>query len=105
TWMDAKVGDHSFTPRIGKPVEIQALWYNALQIMVEFAERAEDEETRVLCEKWSAKVRANFAAKFWNEEEKGLFDCIDDASNKDAAIRPNQIFAVSLFKNGTQPLL
>jgi predicted glycogen debranching enzyme len=99
TWMDAKDGDHAFTPRVGKPVEIQALWYRMLRDLAEFAAIDEDRETNLLCRQWSEKVRANFAAKFWNETEKCLFDCIDDDGNKDAAIRPNQIFAVSLFEN------
>jgi predicted glycogen debranching enzyme len=98
TWMDAKDGDHAFTPRAGKPVEIQALWYKMLRDLAEFAALDEDRETNLLCRKWGEKVRANFAAEFWNEDEKCLFDCIDDAGNKDAAIRPNQLFAVSLFE-------
>jgi predicted glycogen debranching enzyme len=98
TWMDAKDGDHAFTPRAGKPVEIQALWYKMLRDLAEFAALDEDRETNLLCRKWSEKVRANFAAKFWNKAKNCLFDCIDDDGHKDAAIRPNQIFAVSLFE-------
>jgi len=105
TWMDAKVGDVSFTPRIGKPVEIQALWFHALKILADFATRAGDEETRVLCDEWSAKVQANFANAFWNEDEKCLYDFIADDGLKNASIRPNQIFAVSLFANSPHALL
>lgn len=100
TWMDAKVGDVSFTPRIGKPVEVQALWFNALRTLSEFATRDGDEPTRVLCDEWSDKVHANFAAKFWNPQTGCLYDVIDGDStssqNNDASVRPNQIFAVSL---------
>ncbi len=98
TWMDAKDGDHAFTPRVGKPVEIQALWYKMLRDLAGFAALDEDRETNLLCREWSEKVRANFADKFWNENEKCLFDCIDDDGKQDASIRPNQIFAVSLFE-------
>lgn len=105
TWMDAKVGDVSFTPRIGKPVEIQALWFHALKTLSDFATRAEDEETKALCDEWSAKVQANFASKFWNEEENCLFDFIADDGTPNGAIRPNQIFAVSLFANSPYALL
>lgn len=96
TWMDAKVGDHAFTPRIGKPVEIQALWFNALRTLSSLARRANDLPTMRLCDEWSARVRANFATQFWNEETGCLYDYITDDGRKDAAIRPNQIFAVSL---------
>jgi predicted glycogen debranching enzyme len=95
TWMDAKVGDTAFTPRHGKAVEIQALWYNALLVTAEFAQRAGDDATKVLCDEWSQKVRDNFAAKFWNQSGGYLYDWID-CDHKNAQIRPNQIFAVSL---------
>jgi predicted glycogen debranching enzyme len=95
TWMDAKVGDVVFTPRAGKPVEIQALWYNALRELSTFAGFFEDDITRQTCDEWGAKVKENFASKFWNESSDCLFDCID-AEYSDGAIRPNQIFAVSL---------
>ena len=79
TWMDARVGDWVVTPRQGKPVEIQALWYNALCIMGEQA--------------MAEKARVSFNAKFWNSDS--LYDVID-GETRDASIRPNQIFAVSL---------
>jgi predicted glycogen debranching enzyme len=88
TWMDAKVGDWVVTPRIGKPVEIQALWINALWIGLQSSSRWEH-----LFE----KARASFAARFWNEAKGGLFDVIDcdhQPGVNDATIRPNQIFAV-----------
>lgn len=95
TWMDAKIGDVSFTPRMGKPVEIQALWYNALKIMQDFAERFEDEENRKNYEATAETAKHSFDALFWNEAENCLFDVVDNGE-KDGAIRPNQIFAVSL---------
>ncbi len=88
TWMDAKVGDWVVTPRYGKPVEIQALWYNALRIMQQLTGEAEYGEL-------ADTARSSFATKFWNEEGGCLFDVISD-SGKDAAIRPNQLFAISL---------
>ncbi len=94
TWMDAKVGDWVVTPRTGKPVEVNALWINALETIAEFA--------RLLArpsggyEKLSAKARRNFQ-KFWNEERGCCFDVIDvPGVGNDAALRPNQIFGVSL---------
>jgi predicted glycogen debranching enzyme len=95
TWMDAKIGDWVVTPRRGKPVEIQALWYNALRIMEElsaaFAYPAEAHRYAVL----AGRVRASFSAQFWNTPRGCLFDVIDGES-RDASIRPNQIFVVSL---------
>jgi len=81
TWMDAKCGDVAFTPRQGKPVEINALWYNALMLMgeTELAQR----------------VAHSFRDAFWISAFRGLADVINDAG-QDRAIRPNQIFAVSL---------
>ncbi len=88
TWMDAKVGEWVVTPRIGKPVEIQALWINALEIGSRFDSR------------WEPLVqaaRASFARRFWNERRESLFDVVDAdhvAGRVDPALRPNQIFAV-----------
>ncbi len=95
TWMDAKVGDWVVTPREGKAVEIQALWFNALRNMMDMAERANDKPMKDLCGEWSRKVKSNFTEKFWNADENCLFDYINGQYH-DAAIRPNQIFAVSL---------
>jgi predicted glycogen debranching enzyme len=95
TWMDAKVDDWVVTPRTGKPVEIQALWYNALRTMAGFAGRVGDEETKNTCDEWSQKIETHFQAAFWNEETGCLYDYID-GDHKDGAIRPNQIFVVSL---------
>jgi glycogen debranching enzyme len=88
TWMDAKVGDWVVTPRIGKPVEIQALWLNALWIASQHDERRKTLFARG-CE--------SFRARFWNRERGCLYDVIDvnhRAGAVDAALRPNQIFAV-----------
>lgn len=88
TWMDAKVGDHVITPRIGKPVEIQALWINALRIAGRWSEQWQRTE-RV--------ARVAFATRFLNPYNGGLFDIVDvdhRAGENDPRIRPNQIFAV-----------
>jgi predicted glycogen debranching enzyme len=88
TWMDAKIGDHVITPRIGKPVEIQALWINALRIAGRWSDR------------WAATASAAlaaFQARFPNPENGGLFDVVDvdhRAGENDKRVRPNQIFAV-----------
>ncbi len=94
TWMDAKVDDWVVTPRIGKPVEINALWYNALRALAEFARALGEppEEYDALAD----RVQRSFG-KFWNPQGGALFDVLDTpAGGPDPAIRPNQIFAVSL---------
>ena len=95
TWMDAKVGDLVVTPRTGKAVEIQALWYNALCVMAAFAEKFGDSKDAKNYLELASKAQKSFNEKFWNEPEKCLFDVID-GETKDSAVRPNQIFAVSL---------
>ena len=95
TWMDAKVGDWVVTPRAGKPVEIQALWYNALCVMHDLASRFGDSSGEFLGE-LSGHAAASFNRLFWNEQAGCLFDVVDGDS-ADASIRPNQIFAASLF--------
>jgi predicted glycogen debranching enzyme len=96
TWMDAKVGDWVVTPREGKPVEIQALWYNALKFMAELAAKFADDEKQKLYEEMAERARRSFNRMFWNEEEGALFDVVGDDGVRDASIRPNQIFSVSL---------
>ncbi|MDI6642980.1 MAG: amylo-alpha-1,6-glucosidase [Candidatus Hodarchaeaceae archaeon] len=92
TWMDVKVGDKCVTPRQGKAVEINALWYNALRAMEAIAERT----GRVFKFAGLAeKVRKNFFAEFWNEDRRCLYDVVGD-DFRDQRIRPNQILAVSL---------
>lgn len=94
TWMDAKVGDWVVTPRMGKPVEINALWINALQTISEFAHLLARPFDGY--EKLAAKATKNFQ-KFWNSESNCCFDVIDTPSGgNDPSIRPNQIVAVSL---------
>lgn len=90
TWMDAKVGDLVVTPRIGKPVEINALWYSALRIMEVFAKALGESGDEY---KWKAdKVKASFA-KFWIEEKSYCYDVIDGPEGDDPSIRPNQVIA------------
>jgi predicted glycogen debranching enzyme len=94
TWMDAKIGDWVVTPRTGKPVEINALWINALETMAGFA-RLLAKPTDAY-EKASAKAKNSFQ-KFWNTDRNCCFDVIDSPGiGNDSSIRPNQIFAVSL---------
>jgi predicted glycogen debranching enzyme len=99
TWMDAKVGDWVVTPRIGKPVEVQALWINALCIVSSLApwcERGEGEHAKKYA-KLAANALREFWARFWNPERECLYDVVDDmhrAGENDASLRPNQIFAV-----------
>ncbi len=95
TWMDAKSGEEVFTPRIGKPVEIQALWYNALEIMRRFAKKFKDKDGKHLYEDLAKRAKKTFNNEFWNEDVECLYDVIE-GENRDSSIRPNQIFAVSL---------
>jgi predicted glycogen debranching enzyme len=92
TWMDAKIGDWVVTPRIGKPVEINALWYNALRIMSTFA------TTLGVPHRFGAAAEAakRSFTRFLRADGEGLYDVIDGPNGDDASIRPNQIFAVSL---------
>jgi predicted glycogen debranching enzyme len=95
TWMDAKVGEQVITPRTGKAVEIQALWYNALRIMSELAERFGHDEDSKRFNSMADLAKLSFNALFWNDTDQCLYDVVENG-NRDAAIRPNQIFAVSL---------
>jgi glycogen debranching enzyme len=94
--MDAKVGDWVVTPRYGKPVEIQALWYNALRTMEDLAQRFGGARDGAHYKELAERARNSFGAQFWNEAAGCLFDVVD-GERRDGAIRPNQIFAVSLF--------
>jgi predicted glycogen debranching enzyme len=96
TWMDAKVDGRVITPRIGKPVEVNALWLNAAATMARFAQALGQDAARY--EKLAENARAGFA-RFWNAERQFCFDVIDapgSPDGKDTALRPNQILAVSL---------
>jgi predicted glycogen debranching enzyme len=94
TWMDAKVGDWVVTPRIGKPVEIQALWYNALRVMENLATWFGDEANAERFSSMALRAQDSFNRQFWNDEVGCLYDVID-GGNLDASIRPNQIFTIS----------
>jgi predicted glycogen debranching enzyme len=102
TWMDAKIGDWVVTPRQGKPVEIQALWYNALRIMEDLAEAYGYDSDRGRYADMAERTRTAFASLFWNESQGCLFDVVD-GEYRDGAIRPNQIFAVSLIHQMLSP--
>jgi predicted glycogen debranching enzyme len=95
TWMDAKIGDWVVTPRSGKPVEIQALWYNALRTMEDLAARFSDDDTRKKYSSLAALTSEMFNRTFWNKDAQCLYDVINGGP-PDESIRPNQIFAVSL---------
>jgi predicted glycogen debranching enzyme len=94
TWMDAKIGDWVVTPRVGKPVEINALWINALETMAGFARSLG--KSSDACEKLAARAKNSFQ-KFWNAERACCHDVIESPGlGNDVSLRPNQIFAVSL---------
>ena len=95
TWMDAKVGDWVVTPRHGMPVEIQALWYNALRTMEDFAARFGDSAGQKRYAMMATAARGSFNRLFWNETAGCLYDVVNGVP-PDASIRPNQILAVSL---------
>ncbi|HVG02159.1 MAG TPA: amylo-alpha-1,6-glucosidase [Nitrospira sp.] len=94
TWMDAKVDGWVVTPRRGKPVEIQALWYNALRCMAEWGALAGEPANHL--EDAAEKARQSFNARFWRQEGGCLFDVIDGEQGDDASFRPNQILAIAL---------
>lgn len=95
TWMDAKVGEWVVTPRRGKPVEIQALWYNALCIYEQLLSLSGDQlQAAVIADK-AAGAKESFNKQFWYREGEYLYDVID-GENKDSSLRPNQLFAISL---------
>ena len=95
TWMDAKVGDWVVTPRQGKPVEIQALWYNALRVMEHLAGKFKEIMAKKNYAARADKARASFNKMFWNEEVGCLYDVVNGDA-RDGSIRPNQILAISL---------
>jgi predicted glycogen debranching enzyme len=97
TWMDAKHGDQVFTPRIGKPVEINALWMNALSVAVRLAVQVGNTGEKSFCQSLLTRAGSSFN-RFWNEQRGCLYDVIDvdGGGPHDDSIRPNQLFAVSL---------
>jgi len=98
TWMDARIGDRVVTPRIGKPVEINALWCNALSSMADLAARLGDLAANATYLDLAGKTAAGFATRFVRADGRGLYDVVDPPGDgsPDAAIRPNQVFALSL---------
>jgi len=95
TWMDAKVGDRVITPRYGKPVEIQALWFNALCIMEDLARRFKLPSESAYYQELAQKAKLSFNQMFWNENQNALYDVVN-GTVKDDSIRPNQILTISL---------
>lgn len=94
TWMDAKYGDYAFTPRNGKVVEINALWYNSLKIMEVLSKKYEKIGKKIISKKYAEmaeKCKKSFNREFYNGRRKCLYDVVGDSK-----IRPNQLFAISL---------
>lgn len=91
TWMDAKFGNHVFTPRNGKAVEINSLWYNALKIMESLSKRFHKKKESKYYQEMAEKCRESFTKKFYNAEKQCLYDVLGDDK-----VRPNQLFALSL---------
>ncbi|MCI0454747.1 MAG: amylo-alpha-1,6-glucosidase [Candidatus Dadabacteria bacterium] len=100
TWMDAKIGEWVVTPRIGKPVEVNALWYNALRTMTKFARQLKkpykDYET-------AAKLAFRGFSRFWNDNTGYCYDVLDGPEGNESSLRPNQLFAVSLLESPLTP--
>jgi predicted glycogen debranching enzyme len=95
TWMDAKVDDWVVTPRRGKAVEINALWYNALRLLADWL-REEGDPLAMRMDEAASQARESFNQKFWYAEGHYLYDVIDGEQGSDPALRPNQILAMSL---------
>jgi predicted glycogen debranching enzyme len=104
TWMDAKVGDWVVTPRIGKPVEVNALWYNALRVMADLSRRLHKSQVARQYDEQADSVADTFRSRFWFKQGGYLYDVIDgpegivgsDGRRYDTSLRPNQILAVAL---------
>ncbi len=95
TWMDGRIGGRPVTPRSGKPVEVEALWFNALAILAELEAQLGDPEEGERLAKRAKRVQKRFGELFWNEEAGCLFDVVD-GDVPDASLRPNQVFALAL---------
>ncbi len=93
TWMDAMSGENVFTPRNGKAVEVNSLWYNALKIMENLAAKYDEDSAQY--SELAEKVRDSFGKTFWNEQKQCLYDVVG-ASRPDDSVRPNQVIALSL---------
>ena len=100
TWMDAQVGNRVITPRMGKPVELSALWYDALCNLARLADLVDHPGAKYV--QWAQTTRASFE-RFWNGERGCCFDVLDGPHGNDARVRPNQIFAVSLTHSPLSP--
>ncbi|WP_437568709.1 amylo-alpha-1,6-glucosidase [Sorangium sp. So ce542] len=96
TWMDAKVGDYVVTPRRGKAVEINALWYNALRLIERWVRESEGDGAARRYGAAAEQAKASFNRRFWSDELGYLYDVLDGERGDDDAFRPNQIFAISL---------
>jgi predicted glycogen debranching enzyme len=97
TWMDAKVGDWVVTPRRGKAVEINALWYNALRLMERWLSEAKDEARAANIGEIATRARESFNLRFWYDEGGYLYDVVDtEKGGDDSSCRPNQVMAISL---------
>ena len=98
TWMDAKIGNYVVTPRNGKAVEINAMWYNALKIMESLSTKFESKQKATKYKKLADKCKKSFNEKFYNKRRKCLYDVLGDSK-----IRPNQLFALSLTHPVIEP--
>lgn len=96
TWMDAKVDDFVVTPRRGKAVEINALWYNALRLLEAWVREEQIEGAAIPFAEHAERARESFNERFWCAEHGYLFDVVDGEQGDDPSCRPNQLFAVSL---------
>ena len=101
TWMDAKVGDWVVTPRRGKAVELNALWYNALCLMEKWLLEEKDSARAIKMRSHAELTRQSFNARFWNPSNGYLYDVIDGPAGPDDSFRPNQILSIAL----THPVL
>ena len=102
TWMDAKYGNYAFTPRNGKTVEVNAMWYNALKILEELSNKFGNKKEAKRYKELAKKAKQSFEEKFYNKRKKCLYDVLGDDK-----VRPNQLFAISLSHpvidpNGTE---
>ena len=98
TWMDAKYGNHCFTPRNGKTVEVNSLWYNSLKIMEKLSKKFGDKKETKRYTELAEKCKTAFNEKFYNSKKKCLFDVLGDGK-----VRPNQLFSISLTYPITEP--
>jgi predicted glycogen debranching enzyme len=96
TWMDAKVGSWVVTPRIGKPVEINALWYNVLRVVAELVDQLGDRDTANRYSGLANRARESFEDRFWSADHAYLADVVDGPDGDDWSLRPSQILAISL---------